>query len=58
MNRFTALPDDSTLAATALALEEHGFGVEIVDDLEAARAAVLARIPAGARVLTNTSVTL
>jgi hypothetical protein len=56
-NRYTALPDDRTLAATALALEEHGFGVEIVDDFEAARAAVLARIPDGASVMTNTSVT-
>ena len=57
-NRFTVLPDDSTLVGTALALEEHGFGVEIVDDLEAARAAVLARIPDGSSVMTNTSVTL
>jgi hypothetical protein len=56
--RFTALPDDGTLAKTAVALEEHGFGVEIVDDLEAARAAVLARIPEGSSVMTNTSVTL
>ncbi|MCW3064610.1 MAG: hypothetical protein JWN32_1782 [Solirubrobacterales bacterium] len=56
--RFTALPDDETLAATAVALEEHGFSVDIVDDLDAARAAVLARIPEGASVMTNTSVTL
>jgi LUD domain len=56
--RFSALPDDGTLAKTAVALEEHGFSVEIVDDLEAARAAVLARIPEGSSVMTNTSVTL
>jgi len=56
--RFTALPDDRTLSDTAVALEEHGFGVEIVDDLEAARDAVLARIPDGSSVMTNTSVTL
>jgi len=56
--RFTALPDDQTLAATVVELEEHGFSVEVVDDLDAARAAVLARIPAGASVMTNTSVTL
>jgi 2-polyprenyl-6-methoxyphenol hydroxylase-like FAD-dependent oxidoreductase len=56
--RFTALPDDETLAATAVALEEHGFGVDIVDDLLAARASVLARIPNGASVMTNTSMTL
>jgi hypothetical protein len=32
-DRFTTLPDDDTLAATVLALEEHGFGVDVVDDL-------------------------
>jgi hypothetical protein len=57
-DRFTALPDDETLAATVVALEEHGFSVEVVDDLDAAREAVLARIPEGASVMTNTSVTL
>ena len=57
-DRFTALPDEATLAATVTALEEHGFSVEIADDLNAARQAVLARIPAGASVMTNTSVTL
>jgi acyl-CoA hydrolase len=56
--RFTSLPDDQTLAATVVALEEHGFGVEVVDTLDAAREAVLARLPAGASVMTNTSVTL
>jgi len=57
-DRFTALPDDQTLGATVVALEEHGFSVEVVDDLDAARAAVLARIPHGSSVMTNTSVTL
>jgi hypothetical protein len=57
-DRFTTLPDQETLAATVVALEEHGFSVEIVDDLDAAREAVLARIPAGSSVMTNTSVTL
>jgi acyl-CoA hydrolase len=57
-DRFTALPDDATFAATVVALEEHGFSVEVVDDLDAARAAVLARIPHGSSVMTNTSVTL
>jgi LUD domain len=56
--RFTALPDDETLAATVVALEEHGFSVEVVDDLDDARDAVLTRIPEGATVMTNTSVTL
>jgi hypothetical protein len=56
--RFTALPDHETLAATVVALEEHGFSVEVVDDPDAAREAVLARIPEGASVMTNSSVTL
>jgi len=56
--RFTALPDDDTLAATVVALEEHGFSVEVVEDLDAARRATLNRIPAGSTVMTNTSVTL
>ena len=55
---FTALPDEHVLQATVVALEEHGFSVEVVGDLDAARAAVLARIPAGSSVMTNTSVTL
>ena len=57
-DRFTTLPDDQTLAATVVALEEHGFRVEVVDDLEAARDSVLARVPRGSSVMTNTSVTL
>jgi acyl-CoA hydrolase len=57
-DRFTSLPDDQALAATVVALEEHGFSVEVVDDSDAARSAVLARIPAGSSVMTNTSVTL
>jgi len=57
-DRFTTLPDDQTLAATVVALEEHGFSVGVVDGLDAAREAVLARIPAGSSVMTNTSVTL
>ena len=57
-DRFTSLPDDQALAATVVALEEHGFSVEVVDDSNAARAAVLARVPAGSSVMTNTSVTL
>jgi hypothetical protein len=57
-DRFTTLPDDQTLAATVVALEEHGSSVEVVDDFDDAREAVLARIPEGASVMTNTSVTL
>jgi hypothetical protein len=57
-DRYTALPDEKTLAETVVALEEHGFSVDVVDDFDAARDAVLARIPEGSSVMTNTSVTL
>ena len=57
-DRFTALPDERTLAETVVALEERGFSVEVVDDLDAARERVLARIPEGSSVMTNPSVTL
>ncbi|SMF73744.1 LUD domain-containing protein [Streptomyces sp. Amel2xC10] len=56
--RFTALPDEQTLTETVTALEEHGFGVEVVDDFESARQSVLKRIPHGSPVMTNTSATL
>ena len=56
--RFSTLPGEHELQATVVALEEHGFSVEVVDDLDAARQAVLARIPHGSSVMTNTSVTL
>jgi acyl-CoA hydrolase len=57
-DRFTTLPNDQTLASAVTALEEHGFSVEVVDDTDTAREAVLARIPHGSSVMTNTSVTL
>jgi LUD domain len=56
--RFTTLPDEHALQATLVALEEHGFSAEVVGDLNAARQAVLARIPKSSSVMTNTSVTL
>jgi hypothetical protein len=56
--RFTTLPDEATIASAVTALEEHGFSVEVVGDLDAARQTVLARIPHGSSVMTNTSVTL
>lgn len=40
-----------------VSLEEHGFSVEVAGDLDAARQAVLARIPEGSSVMTNVSVT-
>jgi hypothetical protein len=55
---YTALPDEQTVADTVVALEEHGFSAEVVDDLGSARDAVLALIPVGSSVMTNTSVTL
>jgi hypothetical protein len=57
-DRFTTLPDEQALQATVVALEEHGFSTEVVGDLDTARQAVLARIPEGSSVMTNTSVTL
>jgi acyl-CoA hydrolase len=57
-DRFTTPPDEHALQATVVALEEHGFSVEVVDDLDAAHEAALARIPPGSSVMTNTSVTL
>jgi len=57
-DRFTTLPGEHALQATVVALEEHGFSVEVVDGLDSAREAVLARIPRGSSVMTNTSATL
>jgi acyl-CoA hydrolase len=57
-SRFTALPDGHALQATVVALEEHGFSVEVAGDLDATRQAVLARIPEGSSVMTDASVTL
>ena len=36
-DRFTTLPDEPALQTTVVALEEHGFSVEVVGDLDAAR---------------------
>ena len=57
-DRFTMLPDEHALQATVVALEEHGFSVEVVGDIDSARQVVLARIPEGSSVMTNASVTL
>jgi acyl-CoA hydrolase len=57
-DRFTTLPVVQTLASAVTAREQHGFSVEVVDDTDTAREAVLARIPHGSSVMTNTSVTL
>ena len=57
-DRFTTLADERTLDSTVVALQEHGFSIDVVDDFDAARGAVLARIPKGSTVMANTSVTL
>ena len=57
-DRFIALPDDETLAESVTGMKEYGFSVEVVDHLDAARGAVLARIPEGASVMTFPSATL
>jgi hypothetical protein len=46
------------MEATIVSLEEHGFSVEVVEGLGAAKECVLARIPKGNLVMANTSVTL
>jgi hypothetical protein len=56
--RFTALLDERALGETVVVLEEHGCSVEVVHDPNTAPEAVLARIPEGSSVMTNTSVTL
>ena len=56
--RFSTAADEETIAATLAALDEHGITAEAVDDFDSARQAVLDRLPAGATVMTNPSVTL
>jgi hypothetical protein len=55
---YTVAAGEQILAESVVALEERGFSVEVVDDLDAARDAVLAPIPTGSSVMTNTSATL
>jgi hypothetical protein len=57
-NRFAVLPDDETLAETVVGPKGHGLSVGIIDDLDAPRGAVLARVPEGSSVMTYPSVTL
>ncbi len=58
MPQFDVVSDERTVAKSVAAPESHGFTVDVVDDLPAAREAVLTRIPYGARVWRNSSVTL
>ena len=56
--RFSTPADEDAIAMTLAALDEHGITAEVVDGFESARRAVLDRLPAGAIVMTNPSVTL
>jgi hypothetical protein len=56
--RFSTAAGEDAIAATLAALDEHGITAEVVDGFESARRAVLDRLPAGATVMTNPSVTL
>ena len=54
----TAAADEGSLEATIVALEARGFGVEVVEDSDAAGVTVLACSRGRASVMTNPSVTL
>jgi LUD domain len=56
--RFSTAAGEDAIAATLAALDAHGITAEVVDGFESARRAVLDRLPAGAIVMTNPSVTL
>ena len=55
---FSHPASEARLAKTVAALEKHGIEVIVVATKDEARDRVLALIPAGAEVMTNTSVTL
>lgn len=55
---YSRLPDEATLRAAVAGLQERGFSVEVADDIDMARRAVLSRIPEGSSVMTFPSVTL
>ena len=57
MTEFTAAAPAESLERAATALKEHGFGVEILDDVAAARDRVSELIPDGASVFTSASET-
>lgn len=56
--KYTTLPEDDVISRTVDALRAHGFEVEVVDSGEEAKERVLALIPEGSEVMTNTSKTL
>jgi hypothetical protein len=55
---FAVLASDERIEATAAALRANGIAAMVVADGAVARSAVLERLPAGAEVFNNTSVTL
>ncbi len=57
MTPFTAAASAASLERAATALKEHGFAVEILDDVAAARDRVRELVPAGASVFTSASET-
>jgi L-lactate utilization protein LutC len=57
MTQFTDAASAESLERAATALKEHGFGVEILDDVAAARVRVGELIPDGAGVFTSASET-
>ncbi|MDT7797981.1 MAG: hypothetical protein QOI78_1414 [Actinomycetota bacterium] len=57
MTEFTGAAPAESLERAATALKEHGFGVEILDDVAAARDRVGELVPDGASVFTSASET-
>jgi hypothetical protein len=57
-SRFAVPASEEQINRAVSALEEHGFKVEVVNDLKQLHDAVLKQIPAGAEVFTATSATL
>ena len=58
MNTWDTVADEATLEKTVAALKSNGMDAVVVTDGAAAKAKVLEMIPAGAEVMTMTSVTL
>lgn len=55
---FGKVADDGAIKTAVKALNENGFETQVVDNREAAKAAILKLIPAGSEVLTTSSITL
>ena len=57
-NQYTEIASDEVINSTIVALKNNGFAVELVENKEAAKEAVIKLVPKGSEVFTNTSVTL